>query len=191
MPPATVTRDVRLEGYKALLVQLEQQAIQREAKRGLASDGATDDDAMSETTHEPSDATSDAASELGASEVASVAGTSDSSLASPYVGCSAPPALEPACGDIHVTPGITESGQRNRRDVTASEYRRVTATKDRRHSLNLVEPSLSLEIWATATNSHHLTCGCAATRFTSCATLSWCGRAQKHNMSWATVTFGE
>jgi hypothetical protein len=108
MPPATVTRDVRLEGYKALLVQLEQQqqqqqqqqAIQREAKRGLASDGATDDDAMSEilseSTHEPSDATSDAASELGASEVASVAGTSDSSLASPYVGFSAPPALEPA-----------------------------------------------------------------------------------------------
>ena len=41
MPPATVTRDVRLEGYKALLVQLEQQAIQREAKRGLASDGGT------------------------------------------------------------------------------------------------------------------------------------------------------
>jgi len=47
MPPATVTRDVRLEGYKALLVQLkqqqqqqqQQQAIQREAKRGLASDG--------------------------------------------------------------------------------------------------------------------------------------------------------
>jgi pyruvate-formate lyase len=38
-----VTRDVRLEGYKALLVQLkqqqQQQAIQREAKRGLASDG--------------------------------------------------------------------------------------------------------------------------------------------------------
>jgi hypothetical protein len=38
---------VRLEGYKALLVQLkqqqqqqqQQQAIQREAKRGLASDG--------------------------------------------------------------------------------------------------------------------------------------------------------
>ena len=96
MPPATVTRDVRLEGYKALLVQLEQQAIQREAKRGLASDGATDDDAMSESTREPSEATSDAASELGASEVASVAGTSDSSLASPYVGFSAPPALEPA-----------------------------------------------------------------------------------------------
>lgn len=50
--------------------------------------------------------------------------------------------------DEPATHRASQIRERDRRDVTASEYRRVTATK---RPWTLVEPSLSLEIWATAT----------------------------------------
>lgn len=80
------------------------------------------------------------------------------------------------------SPADDQDGRRHREP---SEYRSYPEIKRPR---TLVEPSLSLDDMCDRhKQNHHL----HQRLFHMCTTLSWCGRAQKHIMSWATVTFGE